>query len=132
MTDMITAETVRLYGYVKPEDFAENSRPIRALLFGQLVERALPVVQEYISDLYHDVHWIDEHVNGEMTFEFLARHSGTNMGLPEDPANSARIGVQIGAGDAARFYRVRLFEERGMWRATFTQIPLDQVPRPGN
>lgn len=130
MTDTITEQTYRLIGWGA---FEELQEPIRALLFGHMVKLAIPVVQEYLSDLYHEAHWIDENVNGETTFEFLVRHSGTNIGLPDDPGNSARIGVQIGCGSSAEFYRVRVWAKKDRhggddWHATFTRIPLDQVP----
>ena len=110
-------ERVSLTGWGTFEDLQTS---IRALLFGQLVIRATPVVQEYVSDLFHDANWITEHVTGPCTFDWLARTSGTNID------ESARIQVQIGAPGAV-FYRVQVIEERGMWSAVFTQIPLDEV-----
>jgi len=120
-----TIEKVRLTGWGTFEDLHLS---IRALLFGHMVKRAIPVVHEYHSDLFHDANWITEHVNGPCTFDWLARESGTNISLTDAPsgANAAVIGVQIGAPGGV-FYRIELVEERGMWSAIFTQIPLDEV-----
>lgn len=126
---MYETTTERLYGFVPAEEFAGSALPIRALLFGQMVKRTIPVTQEYLSDLYHDALWLAENVHGEIEFEFLARPSGTNIGMPDSPMNSARIGVQIGPGETAVFYRIRLYVDRRMWHAEFTQIPLDEVPK---
>lgn len=120
------SQKVRLYGWDEWEGVAT---PVRAALFGHLVERAKPVVREFLSDLFHDAHWITTHVQGPTEFEWLARASGTNIGLPDDPMNSARVGVQIGAPGGV-FYRVQVTEAGGEWWATFTRIPLDDVPPP--
>lgn len=123
---MATTTRIRLYGYV--DNFAEGSRPIRALLFGEMVRRAMPVMHEYQSDLFHDALWIEEYVNGPTTFDWLIRPSGTNLSTHPDPSqNMARIGVRIGAGDGAVFYVVNVDVDRGMWFATFTEIPLAEV-----
>lgn len=118
MTDEITVETVRLTGWTTFED---NATSIRALLFGAMVDRAFPVVQQYRSDLFHDARWIAENVTGPTTFDYVVRESGTNLG------DSAKIAVKIGAGESAKFYRVELVENRGLWSAVFTNVPLSQV-----
>jgi len=123
MSDILTrpktgdTEAVRLYGW--SADFAESKDTILARLFGEMVRRATPVVQEFQSDLYHDVDWLRRNVTGACEFDFLVRHSGTNIG------ESARIGVQIGAGRGFVLYHVALTEERGMWTATFTVLDAD-------
>lgn len=107
-------ETIPLTGWGTFEDLEGN---IRALLFDQLLERALPVVKEYRSDLFHDAMWLREHLTSErLEFDFMVRHSGTNIGT------SASIQAEIGPGAGAILYRVRLLEERGAWSATFTVI----------
>lgn len=115
-----TTETVRLMGWLS---FEEGAVSIRALLFGAMLERALPVVKEYRSDLFHDAHWLDTHVHGPAEFYWLVRHSGTNLN------DGAIVGVQIGTGSTSVFYRIALTEERGLWSATFTTIPLDEAAK---
>jgi len=117
-TEQPTTETVRLTGWMSFEDGATS---IRALLFGALVDRAILVVQHYRSDLFHDALWIDEFVTGPTTFDYVVRESGTNLG------ESAKVWVSISAGDAAKFYRVELVEDGGLWSAVFTDVPLSQV-----
>lgn len=110
---------VRLFGFT--DDFAGHDHTIRAMLFGEMVKRATPVVEHYQSDLYRDVEWLMKEVNGPITFEWVVREWGTNI------SDSARIQVQIGAGSKAVFYQIALTVRRGVWFATFTTIPLDQV-----
>lgn len=107
-------DTVRLYGWC--EDWTEAAGTVRARLFGEMLTRALPVVQQFHSDLFHDAHWLDTNLVGPCEFDYLVRVSGTNIG------ESARIGVQIGAGRGFVLYRVALTVERGMWSATFTVL----------
>lgn len=117
--------TERLTGWGTFEELA-----VLPLLFGQMVKRAIPVVREYHSDLYHDAHWLAQHVTGETEFDFLVRTSGTNLG------ESATIGVQIGAPGGV-FYHVRLYVKHdrfltadkasGMWMADFTRVPLEAI-----
>ena len=114
---------VRLIGW---GTFEELHLSIRALLFGEMVRRATPVITEYHSDLFHDAHWITNHVNGPVTFDWLVRTSGTNISLTGAETNAAVIGVQIGAPGGV-FYRIQIIENRGLWSADFTQIPLDEV-----
>jgi hypothetical protein len=127
MTTTTSTETVteRLTGWGTFEQLH-----VLPLLFGQMVKRAIPVVQEYHSDLYHDAFWLEQNVTGETEFDFLVRTSGTNIG------NSARIGVEIGAPGGV-FYRVKVYilrdrwglpeEPSGMWMVDFTRVPLEEV-----
>lgn len=62
------------------ETFEEGQRSIRALLFGLIADLAWPIVEHYRSDLYHDAHWITEHVNGPGTFYFACDEWGTEIG----------------------------------------------------
>lgn len=105
-------QTVALYGWV--EDFTDGADTIRARLFGEMVARTTMVVQQFHSDLFHDAHWLTQHVHGACEFDWLVRHSGTNIG------EAARTGVAIGAGRGFVLYRVAITVERGMWSATFT------------
>lgn len=121
-----TTEKVRLYGWI--DDFAEGARPIRAILFGEMVRRATPIMEHFQSDLFHDAIWINENVNGVTAFDWLIRPSGTNLSANPDPTlNDARIGVKIGAGEGAAFYRIELISEDGYWSALFTNVPLDEI-----
>jgi hypothetical protein len=118
------------------DTFAELAPSIRAKIFGEMVARARSVINEYHSDLYYDALWLAEWLVGPDEFEWLVRPSGTNI------FDSARIGVEIGAGATAQFYRVRVFRARSMnltddrplpddgsgyWHAEFTRVPLHLV-----
>lgn len=107
-----TTETIRLVGW---GTFAELKDSIRPRLFGEMVKRAIPVVKEYHSDLFHDVHWLEENVTGETTFDFLVRTSGTNLG------ESARIMQEIGAPGGV-MYRVTLRCVGREWMVDFTEV----------
>lgn len=61
---------------------------VRAKLFGVLVQLAAPVVEHYHGDLYHDVHWLDEHVEGPMHFFYGIRDTGTGIGTDRDLVTS--------------------------------------------
>lgn len=56
-------------------------RVARAPLFGKLVALAFPILERYQSDLYHDALWIEQNVEGPMTFYFSCDESGTMIGL---------------------------------------------------
>jgi hypothetical protein len=120
-TTIGTSETVRLYGW---DTWEAGKETILARLFGEMVARTTGVVQQFHSDLYHDAAWLQRNLDGEGGFDYLVRHSGTNIG------ESARIGVQIGAGRGFVLYRVELTCDRphhggGMWSATFTVLDAD-------
>lgn len=117
----------RLYGWEPDWAFAQS--PVKALLFGHMVRLATPVMHQYQSDLYHDATWLEHKLRPTHTFEWLVRPSGTNLSDDTDVArNSARIGVRIGAGDTAKFYRVELTaSETGEYAVRFTDVPLAEV-----
>lgn len=117
--DRITNHTHRLTGW--DPDFDTIGTSVLALLFGHMVRRAIPVMQEFHSDLFHDAEWLRANVTGPTTFDWLVRPSGTNL------AESATIGVKIGPGEGAKFYRITLTETHGQWDATFEDVPLDVV-----
>jgi hypothetical protein len=110
----LPSERVRLYGWV--ENWTEAKRPVRALLFGELVQRTVPVTRQYHCDLYHDVAWINENVNGPTEFFFMARYHGTNIG------QSAVIQEEISSIEPRVLYHVALTVDRGEWSVTFTEL----------
>lgn len=74
----ITNESVRhmlTSGYEETLD-----RSTKALLFGHLADLAWPIVTHYRSDLYHDVSWIMNFVDGPCTFYFSVDEYGTSIG----------------------------------------------------
>lgn len=113
--DLITlaSETVRLYGRSTWQD---GQRTIRALLFGEMVKRAIPVVQHYYSDLFHDAEWLQENVTGERTFLWMVRFSGTNID------ESAQAQERISGRDPRVLYHVSLVDDNGTWSVTFTTL----------
>lgn len=60
------------------------SYSVRAKVFGVLVRLAAPIVDHYHGDLYHDAHWLDDHVEGPMHFYFGVRDTGTAIGTDRD------------------------------------------------
>jgi hypothetical protein len=108
-----TQGPIRLYGWTKWED---GKWPIRALLYGQMVGRALPVVKFFLSDLYHDAHWINDTVNGPTEFWWMVRLNGTNIG------DSAITMEHISGSEPRVLYHVALAEADGEWFATFSEF----------
>lgn len=107
-------EPIRLYGWEKK--WVEAATPVKALLFGHMVKLATPVVKFYPSDLYHDVHWLDENVTGPTVFWFMVRESGTNIG------ESAITQEYLLGSQPRSLYRVELvMDERGQWLVTFNE-----------
>ncbi len=124
-----TSFTVRLTGWQPWEDAARSAK---ALLFGHIVKLVTPITKEYLSDLFDDARWIDNNVdctNGPFSFDFLIRHSGTNI------AGTAKVGESIGTGADSRFYRIRVFDRgleagrhnTGDWHAEFRFVQLADV-----
>lgn len=114
MLTMNGQETVRLYGWV--EEWKEAESPVRALLFGELARRAVPVVRTYLSDLYHDTEWIRENVTGPTEFLYMVRYNGTHIG------SIAEAAERQASTEPRVLYHVALTVERGMWRVTFTEL----------
>ena len=54
--------------------------PLPSLLWEALLERALPVVEHYRSDLYWDAQWLDKYVTGPEEFYFGVHKYGTHIG----------------------------------------------------
>jgi hypothetical protein len=109
VAEMATAadgEAIRLTGW-----FEQINDSVRALLFGELLKRAQPI-EHYPSDLYHDAHWIAEHVTGAMTFYWAARTWGSDIGTDRDLVAAAAAGKVV--------YRVELTCDRGEWSVAFT------------
>lgn len=66
-------------GYVTGRTEIDESN--RAVLFGELVKLAVPVIKAYHSDLFHDAIWLTEHVKGpEFTFYYSIDDCGTLIG----------------------------------------------------
>ena len=84
-----TTTRLALYGWSERWDPKYGNQRV----FGHLVMLARPTMDHYVSDLYHDVHWIDRHVTGEMTFFFGADNWGTAIGTDEDLVRQARKNV---------------------------------------
>lgn len=85
----------------------------RALAFGMLAELAVPYVKRYMSDLYHDVHWVSDFLIGsDVTFFYGVRESGTSIGLDE----SAIVEFN------ERAWRARVWVDGGTTRMELTPI----------
>lgn len=65
----------------------------KSAIFGQLVTFAIPHVQHYVGDLFHDATWLNEHIprldpnDPHATFEFYFgwRDTGTSIGTDFTP-----------------------------------------------
>ncbi len=119
-----TPETVRLAGW---GTFDDLQHAIRARLFGEMVTRAMPLIEHYASDLYHDAHWIDKYVNGETTFYFAPRTWGSHIGECGDTIRSLVVDdhfvcyrVDITCNDTG-WHAVGDLRPNGSWFATFTK-----------
>lgn len=66
--------------------------PARMLVFGELVKLAIPAIEHYHSDLFHDALWLEQHLSGEpmgsgwssgrgMSFYWSVDESGTTIGI---------------------------------------------------
>lgn len=107
------AVRVRLYGGTLGME-----TPVLSILFGEMVKRAIGVIEAYHSDLYHDAHWLKENVTGPMTFYWSPRDCGTNLGI--EPQFIFRD------NPGAVYYEIVLTHEGKYdhkdWYATFTQV----------
>lgn len=104
------------------------SLTVRSHLFGEMLTRATPIVEHYVSDLYHDALFIDQHVTKAVCLDFLVREHGTHISLATTPLdhNTARLAASS-AGPAASFWRITVRQDRRGWWADFVKVPLDQV-----
>lgn len=117
LTTMNGQETVSLcYGWSFTDETKGTS--ILSHLFGEMVKRAVPVVNFYHGDLFHDAEWLREHVTGECSFWWMVRHSGTNLG------ESALVQEHISSSEPRILYYVELKDGNGRdkWEATFTEV----------
>ena len=87
-----------------------------AKLFGELLQRAAPVVQHYHSDLFHDAEWLRANVNGPTHFHWMARLNGTQI------ADAAPRWEQITVAEPRELYHVALNQDGGLWTVTFTLL----------
>jgi hypothetical protein len=90
----------------------------RAILFGALARLAQQHVQSFHGDLYHDVHWVDEHVNGPIVFFFGADDCGTAIGTDSSWVRRSRkhvwqVQVTVDAHGTWWGQIVKRYEEAG-------------------
>lgn len=113
------SETVRLWGW--ESDWSVAAAHVTALLFGEMVQRALPVVDRYHSDLYHDALLLAD-PEGPLgaepkPFPWMVRECGTNFG------ESALVQEQISHGENRVLYLVTVFQENGgLWSVRFDEL----------
>lgn len=88
----------------------------KSLLFGVLVDYAIPTLEHFRSDLYHDVKWIEANVPTELgegeryTFYWGLDSWGTCIG--EEPSLQTR--------DIR--YKVTVYCERGRWKVDMESL----------
>jgi hypothetical protein len=93
---------------------------VKARLFGELVERAEGHLKHYKSDLYHDAHWIREHVNGPMAFWYIVREYGTFIGTDENLLTE--LFKNQSRNDPSRMWKVKVTDDGGAWYARFVEV----------
>jgi hypothetical protein len=102
------------------DTWPEAADSVRTHLFGVLVDLtvgALPgttTLMEFRSDLFRDAQWLTENVNGPMTFPFMVRHSGTQLG-------DKWVQAALNGRSAGTVYDIALTEERGAYYVTVTK-----------
>lgn len=120
---IIETETVRLIGY---GDFADLRHQIASRLFGEMLQRATPVVKEYHSDLFHDAEWLRERIIGRVCseqFAYVVRPSGTHLGIQAEYALRPSLWQR-----GSRAYIVTLTEDESesqTWYVRFDLIKQD-------
>lgn len=116
LTTMSSQESVRLtMGWSFTDE--TSGTPILSHLFAEMVKRAIPVVQAYHGDLFHDAEWLRANVKGECEFWFMVRECGTNIG------ESAITMEHISSSEPRVLYHVALTRGRlEVWTATFTEV----------
>lgn len=105
----------------------EEIADVRPLLFGHLVEISKENTH-YLSDYYHDVHWLDKYLTAEnltdnaFTFFYGVRNTGTSIGTDEELVTIHNEFV----------WKVTLAcDDRLSWTATFETIK-GPAPLPGD
>lgn len=73
--NLIDSETM-----VNGTGWADAQSTVRAVVFGKMIELGRDRIKHYRSDLYHDAMWIASHLTGAMSFDWMARDSGTWIG----------------------------------------------------
>ena len=92
---------------------------VKALMFGELVKLAIPVVKHYQSDLFHDALWIEK-LTGPAEFYFIVRTWGTHIGTDFDIVKAITNGNQN--DENMKAYKVNLTCEDRTWYVRFTII----------
>lgn len=97
--------------WVYPNDEKHVIMKLRIMLFGVLAQIAFPVVKQFQSDLYHDVHWIDQNVNGPMFFNYSVDEWGTYIGTDDYVLTGRKIP-----------YRVFITGDLGKWTTAWKVV----------
>lgn len=91
----------------------ELTTSVKAILFGEMVRKVSPHVNFYLSDYYHDVHWIDENIKAMATFYYGCRDTGTSLGTDRD----------LVVANNKRAWKIDLIQDpKKAWQATFQEI----------
>lgn len=116
-----TGETLTYTPVASTDDtFPTHAVSFRAHLFGSLVKRAQEVVQSYVSDLYYDAMWLNDHVDGtNATFFYSVRQMGTTIGQ----------NVDLVAYGAEKLYRIDIVtvEKYGSNETRYSITPIEVV-----
>lgn len=95
MTENVVVDNSIISEWSYPNGERLEIQKLRIMTFGVLADIAFPVVEHYRSDMYHDVLWINEHVNGPIEFFYSVNGWGTNIGDSEEYVASREIGYHV-------------------------------------
>lgn len=96
---------------------------VRCKTFGVMVELAEGKIESYRSDLYHDALWINEIVNGPMSFDWIVRDGGTFIGETVQH-------VKIEEWPGTVKYRFEILNDDGKWQLGVYQADEDDYKLP--
>ena len=85
----------------------------KATLYGHLVQYAMPLLERFHSDLYHDANWVKSFVTTETVFYYSVDNSGTMIGEDKDIIFRHRKGLNL---------QVSITNENQVWFATFVDM----------
>ena len=111
-------ETVELVGWGSFDDLADR---IRADVFGVLVQKAMPIIENYHSDLYRDAQWLQQNLakDGLMQFTYGVRKNGTHLNGGHHDASAI-----WGRGEIKAQWHMVLSQDRGYWSLLIVPVPL--------
>lgn len=112
MNDTIT--TVELAKWFPEPEMPETAR---ARLFGELVKRVAPIVENYVSDLFHDANYLTNHIkhSGDW-FYYAIDEWGTHIGTSRHIFDHRKTAQ----------YNVTIQQDKGIWSVLILDVTPEQ------